>query len=187
MAQDDDQIPDYLADGEDDIPEDLPSDGGQLRPLINIPVATHLGLPVDGSVQGGLYQTHGTGRLYGTASTIRALIEIGEAWAMQHPGHPIGIGDISKKGGGKISGHASHQKGVDVDIRPLRRDGAMERVTIHDRDYSSQLTGELIRMFAENDVLDVTHIFFNDPSLQPSPVQRWPNHDNHLHVRFRLL
>jgi hypothetical protein len=39
-------------------------------------------------------------------------------------------------------------------------------------------------MFVSNGILRCTHFFFNDPALLKPPVQKWPNHANHFHVRF---
>lgn len=179
-------LPEYLSETEDTVPEVLDGDevDRDVSPFSAPAVETLLDLPADGSPKGGLYMTHTRSRLYGTKGTIEALKAVGKTWAAMYPNHPIGIGDISKKGGGKISGHASHQKGVDVDVRPLRADGQEKPTKIQDSAYSQELTGKLIEVFRKNGVTNITHIFFNDPALRKHPVQPWPNHDNHLHVRF---
>jgi murein endopeptidase len=40
----------------------------------------------------------------------------------------IGIGDISLAGGVQTPDHASHITGLEVDVRPLRKDGLEEPV-----------------------------------------------------------
>ena len=50
-------------------------------------------------------------RAYAAPETVRTLNHIADKG-----GTGIVLGDISKKGGGKISGHGSHQHGKDVDI-----------------------------------------------------------------------
>jgi peptidoglycan hydrolase-like protein with peptidoglycan-binding domain len=120
---------------------------------------------------------------FGLAETIRALQAIGAAWFRAHPSGPrIGIGDISRYGGGKLPPHASHQCGVDVDILPIRNDGREARVTYHDAVYSRELTQELVRAIRANGVLRVQYIFFNDRAV--TGVSEESGHDNHLHVRF---
>jgi murein endopeptidase len=115
--------------------------------------------------------------------TIQALQAIGAAWNRAHPAGPkIGVGEISQRGGGKISGHASHQLGVDVDLRLLRNDGQNQPVTRFESKFSLALTQELINLIHGNGVLRVRYIFFNDP--RATGVSCWPNHDNHLHVKF---
>ena len=120
---------------------------------------------------------------YGLPETIRALQTIGAQWHKSHTSGPrIGIGDISLQGGGKMPGHASHQKGVDIDIRLVRNDGQEGPVTYKQAAYSRTLTQELVNLIRTNGVLRVEYIFFNDPQIKD--VQKWPNHDDHLHVRF---
>ena len=90
---------------------------------------------------------------------------------------------MSLRGGGPISGHSSHQKGVDVDVRPMRGDGQEAPVTIFDSAYSPSLTQELVNLIRANPVLQVRTILFNDK--QVSGVTSWSGHDNHLHVSFK--
>jgi len=137
-------------------------------------------LPVSGP---GFYCYSPASRRYGIAETIRALQQIGATWASSAPAGPrIGVGDISLQGGGPISGHASHQRGVDVDLRLMRNDGREEPTVYQSAQYSRPLTQRLINIIRANGVLRVQYIFFNDP--QATGVSPWPNHDNHLHVRF---
>ena len=61
---------------------------------------------------------------YGLSETIAALRTLESRWAAAHPSGPrYGIGEISLQGGGCISGHASHQMGIDVDLALMRKDG----------------------------------------------------------------
>jgi penicillin-insensitive murein endopeptidase/putative peptidoglycan binding protein len=155
-----------------------PTGSGSASPissLINTP------LPPGGP---GYYTTPGrTPKQYGLVETIRAITTIAARWEIANPGGPrIGIGDISKKGGGPLSGHASHQKGVDVDIRLVRSDGKEGPVTCQDSFYSPRLTQKLINLIHANGILKVQYIFCNDRRLKG--VSCWPNHHNHLHVRF---
>ena len=79
-----------------------------------------------------------------------------------------------------MSGHASHQKGVDMDIRPVRNYGLEDPVTIQQSAYSRTLTAELLGLFEDH--LPVVYLFFNDTSVPGTTT--WPNHDNHVHVRI---
>jgi hypothetical protein len=181
-SRDEDELPDYLSESyQDTAPETEapPAAEAAAQEAAAIPVDTQLVLPAT-----GLYGTHTAARRFGIAQTIEALAEVGRICDGRHARDPIGIGDISKQGGGPISGHASHRRGVDVDIRPLRNDGQELPVTIHDPTYSRQLTQEAIDLVHANSVLAVDKIFFNDSAVQG--VQPWPNHDNHFHVRFHL-
>jgi N-acetylmuramoyl-L-alanine amidase-like protein/penicillin-insensitive murein endopeptidase len=130
-----------------------------------------------------LYGTHTAERLYGIQRTIDAIQAVAKAFH-DETGLRVGIGDISKNGGGPISGHASHQKGVDVDVRLPRNDGKEQATKYQNASYSRQRTQRLVDLFRGNRVFPVKVIFFNDPAV--TGVSPWPNHDNHLHVRFDL-
>jgi peptidoglycan hydrolase-like protein with peptidoglycan-binding domain len=131
----------------------------------------------------GLYCYKAENARYGLAGTIAALREIAAILNRRYAGRRYGVGDISLLGGGDISGHVSHEKGVDVDVRLLRGDWAEEGVVWQDSAYSRQRTQELLDLFWTNSLLAVDKIFFNDAQTQGT--QPWPNHDNHFHVRFR--
>jgi peptidoglycan hydrolase-like protein with peptidoglycan-binding domain len=133
----------------------------------------------------GLYTTgHPASRQFGTKQTIDALLAIGRRWVAAYPNGPrIGIGEISLRGGGKMPGHVSHQRGVDADIHLMRNDGSEDRTTYRSASYSRALTQQLVDMIRTTDVQKVEIVFFNDPRV--SGVTPWPGHDNHLHVRFK--
>lgn len=142
------------------------------------PVQTQL---VDGS---GIFGYYPASKRWGTRATVAALEEIGRIWLLRHPTpHPrVPVGDISLKSGGDIDGHASHETGRDVDMRPMRSDGKEGPVQWWDTFYSRSLTQELIDLCYCNGIVRVKVIGFNDPNVQG--CVNWNNHDNHLHVRF---
>jgi len=136
----------------------------------------------------GFYGYYAGSRRWGTPRLVRGLQRVARRWAERHPDGPrIGFGDLSLENGGDISGHASHERGVDVDLSPLRNDGrearrdGLGKLKWQHGTYSRALTQELIDLLREE--LPVTHIFYNDPRARG--VQPWPHHDNHLHVRIR--
>ena len=129
----------------------------------------------------GLYGYGANSRRYGIRQTVEALQEVGRVWALRGNVPRIGIGDISLRGGGDISGHASHEKGIDVDIRPLTNNGAESPTTYQNSNYSRELTQELCDLIHANGKLAVQFIFFNDPNVES--VRPYQGHDNHLHVR----
>jgi penicillin-insensitive murein DD-endopeptidase len=59
----------------------------------------------------------------------------------------FGVGDISLAGGPKTPDHQSHMNGLQVDIRPLRKDGLEERVLWSDPEYDKEGTMRLIELF----------------------------------------
>lgn len=122
-------------------------------------------------------------RQYGRPETIRAIIEIARMWHQRHPQGPrLGIGTISRHGGGAIPRHDSHMDGLDVDVLPVRGDGREGNVSHFRPEYSRALTQELVHIILTNPILRVQLIFFNDPGIKG--VRWWLNHDNHLHIRF---
>lgn len=93
----------------------------------------------------------------------------------------IGVGDISMAGGPKPPNHQSHRNGLQVDIRPLRKDGLEESVTWMDSQYDQVGTARLIELFRT--FAPVIRVFFNGPGIPF--VQSLKNHDNHFHVELR--
>ncbi len=120
---------------------------------------------------------------YGRASTIRAIQELGEAWAVRHARPRLAIGDISRRGGGPFPPHRSHQSGTDVDIRPLTNNGIEEATNVQAANYSRTLTRELLQLIKEK--FPGVTVLFNDQRLISEGLSRKaPGHDNHMHVRF---
>jgi hypothetical protein len=122
-------------------------------------------------------------RTWGTAALVREMLDLGEWWARTHPGQPrLGIGDLALEGGGPAGGHLSHENGLDVDIRLVRADGREAGVdsASYDRELTQAVVDRLISRGAQ--------LVLIGPSLHltgpPGVVVTWPNHDDHLHVRF---
>jgi murein endopeptidase len=116
---------------------------------------------------------------------VNGLERVARRWVTERPAGAsprVGIMDVSLKNGGDISGHASHEKGVDADIVLPRNDGQdSPRVDRFSSRYSRTGTQKLVNLCRAE--MTVTHVFFNDPNV--SGVSKWPNHDNHLHVRIK--
>jgi S1-C subfamily serine protease len=168
----------------DDVPCVYPLDDENLEDLISEAVpfpAVNTQLPISGT---GYYSyAQFREKQFGLLETIKAIEEIGKAWFQNHRTGPvIGIGNISKNGGGPVPPHKSHQTGLDVDFRLLRTDGARIGITFRDPNYSLARTQDLINTILNNSVLSVKLILCNDNNLKG--VKPWPGHDDHLHVRF---
>jgi penicillin-insensitive murein endopeptidase len=103
----------------------------------------------------------------------------------------FGIGNISIDGGFPYDGHATHQRGIEMDCRPVRKDhmtGPAARVSYRDAVYDQAATTELLRIFAQHP--DVRLIYFNDPEVQKAVggrVTSCPGHSDHFHVELRRL
>jgi hypothetical protein len=72
----------------------------------------------------GLYQRWDPKRSWATSYVIETLEVVAERVAFELPlADPLLIGDMSRRGGGRLDGHISHDKGIDVDIGLFMDDG----------------------------------------------------------------
>lgn len=123
---------------------------------------------------------------WGTGSTIGQLEA---AVARYGSGNgPVPLGDVSFEHGGDIPGHASHELGVDVDLWPARTDSAQctaGRITWQSATYDRAATRALVQAIRATAAGQIALIYFNDPTLIAEGLTTsYPNHDNHLHVRY---
>lgn len=127
------------------------------------------------------YRYSSSDRQYGTEKALSSLYTLAKRMK-DSCGVTIGIGDISFADGKLMPPHGSHRKGVDVDIRPLRKDKKSLPVSItQKKDYDAALTKKLVE-FARRDP-NLASILFNDTSI--TGVKSHTGHDNHLHLRFK--
>ncbi|MGH3734970.1 MAG: penicillin-insensitive murein endopeptidase [Micromonosporaceae bacterium] len=97
----------------------------------------------------------------------------------------VAFGDLSLEHGGDIAGHASHEVGLDADIRPIRKDRQQcsGGTNTGSSNYDRAATRELIKHIRATGRVKV--IFFNDQQLiNEGLVTYWANHYDHLHVRY---
>jgi peptidoglycan hydrolase-like protein with peptidoglycan-binding domain len=172
------------------------------RSLPRIPVSSNGGdqaisfvLPPGGEGEGyTVYSREPEGRdQVGTQATIRALQDLGREWARLHPQVLIQFGDISRPGGGRFfnarnpSGppdHKGHRRGIDVDIRPIRKDRALAGTDWHNPEYDPILTRALVELIRRKFPRAV--VLFNDPKfINAGLTSPEAGHDNHLHLGFR--
>ncbi|MEM7010612.1 MAG: penicillin-insensitive murein endopeptidase [Verrucomicrobiota bacterium] len=178
--------------GHQEVPEDLEIDPiYALAPDVEAAfdlTAAATAFPVDTALpnQGdGFYGYLTAPKRFGIAAAIEAVVEVARIWSQRRPGGPfIGVGNISKEGGGPLPPHSSHQLGRDIDVRPMRNDGVNGPVTISQSAYSRSLTQELVDLFDANAFLLVRRILFNDSGVQG--VGFFDGHDNHLHISLRF-
>jgi hypothetical protein len=122
-------------------------------------------------------------RLYGNERTIRAIVSVLEAYRAANPRAPrVVVGDISRKSGGPMDAHVSHQNGLDVDIYYPRRDGALRAPSPDEVD--RRLAQDLLDRF----IAAGAHMVFVGYSTglrgPAKVVIPYPKHENHMHVRF---
>lgn len=125
---------------------------------------------------------------WGVASTVAQVEAAAASFAGTGQGR-VPMGDISFEHGGDIGGHASHETGLDVDLWPIRTDSAQctaSRITWQSSSYDRAATRTLVRAIRDRAPGQVALIYFNDPTLiSEGLTTQYPNHDNHLHVRYR--
>lgn len=150
--------------------------GPTWRLLSSLPAGALLGLPPSPHY----YSYEPPENQFGTYEALRSLEEAArEFYGAERL--KLGIGDISLQRGGEMRGHTSHQKGLDIDIRPLRLDGKEARCDIRESTYSRVRTQKLVDILRRDPNLSM--ILFNDTQILG--VQKANGHDNHLHVRYK--
>ena len=145
----------------------------------------HLELPVFG----GLLCDYEVGNGAANWGTSAAVAQIRNAASrVVALGHGrIAIGDIGYEHGGNIPLHQTHEHGMDVDIRPMRRAEDQCRWGVNWRwsTYDRAATRDLIRAIRAAAPGHVKLIYFNDPVLVREGLVTWfEGHDDHLHVRY---
>jgi len=155
--------------------------------------------------ENGLYLSQKKrGRYWGHPDLIKLLTKAGSEFYKNHK--QIIVGDMSQsRGGPTITGHHSHQNGLDVDIwfkvPPAQEELTFSALETEEMKSVESLNDDhknLIRFFANDP--SVERIFIN-PSfkkqlcsdngpLRLSPEQQhkmraWWGHDDHIHVRLK--
>ncbi len=123
---------------------------------------------------------------WGTAEAIGTLEAAGRSMVAAGFGR-IAVGDISLEHGGDIPLHESHARGLDVDVRPLRK--ANDQCTWGTRwtsaSYDRTATRAMIKAFRALTPGHIKVVYFNDPVLIREGLTRWyTGHEDHVHVRF---
>ena len=123
---------------------------------------------------------------WGTGAAIGQLEAAARTFAATGHGR-VAVGDVSREHGGNIALHATHEVGLDVDVRPIRVNknqctwGTNWRYGSYDRTATRALI-YAIRAAAPG---HVKLIYFNDPVLIREGLTTWfHGHDDHLHIRY---
>ena len=106
------------------------------------------------------------------------------AYRTAHPNaQRVVIGDISLRNGGRMDDHASHQNGLDVDVYYPRLDRHLSApITTSQIDHA--LAQDLLDRFVAAGA-DVVFVGYSTGLRGASGVVvPYPNHENHMHVRF---
>jgi len=130
-----------------------------------------------------VYGTPGEGAgQYAHPAMMAMLLFVERQWAAMED-RKFGLGNVSLFDGSPYPKHASHKSGLEVDVRPMRKDGAQRPVYWQWVDeYDRGGTAKLIELFRTYPA--VGKIYFNDPELHHL-VQPLAGHDHHFHVELR--
>ncbi|MGH4029336.1 penicillin-insensitive murein endopeptidase [Actinomycetota bacterium Odt1-20B] len=124
---------------------------------------------------------------WGTAAAV-AQLEVAARKFKEAGRGKVPVGDLGWELGGDIPGHASHEQGLDADIWPVRKDNAQctaGRITWRSPAYDRAATRDLVKEIRRAAPGHVKTVYFNDPQLiSEGLTASYPNHDNHLHVRY---
>jgi hypothetical protein len=144
---------------------------------------------------------------WGTLALINTIEKVGRAWWGSYEQTPcwvnqdsprMGVGDMSLQPGGSWKpDHNTHQQGIDVDIRYVRKtspftgEGASLDIVINPADLDTNITIDLLNCFgyrpAGNEV-DFVFIHYSLYDVMELPVPDWlisrTDHSNHFHVRI---
>ena len=116
---------------------------------------------------------------YAHPKMMTLILAVERQWALIDR-RKFGVGNICVAGGVDF-GHRSHRTGLEVDVRPLRKDGHHTGVTYLSSDYDREGTAQLIALF-RTCAPGMLVIFFNDTQIPGTrPLIR---HDDHFHVQF---
>jgi peptidoglycan hydrolase-like protein with peptidoglycan-binding domain len=131
---------------------------------------------------------NGTAANWATGASIGQVEAAAASFAGTGQGK-LPMGDAGFEHGGDIPGHASHELGVDIDVWPIRTDSAQctaGRITWQSSTYDRAATRQLVQAIRATAPGQVALIFFNDPVLiSEGLTTQYPNHDNHLHIRYQ--
>ena len=139
-------------------------------------------------VYGNVGKVPGTAHLaqYAQPNLLSLIFQIERAW-QAIDGRRFGIGNISINGGKPYDKHKTHQLGIEMDCRPVRKDGMTgQDARCSHRDkvvYDRQATIKLIRLFIQHPWVRL--VYFNDGEVQKAlgaHVSSCVGHDDHFHV-----
>lgn len=106
-------------------------------------------------------------RSWGSGRMVDTLRDVAQRLAFELPhADPLLIGDVSKRGGGRLAGHITHHVGIDADIGLFTGDGEQPLggfMDVHPRKLDAAANWALIRALLDTErvqfiLLDQTHI-----------------------------
>ena len=124
------------------------------------------------------------GRLWATDDLVRVVVDVLREYRVAHPNAPrVLVGDLSRKAGGPLDQHVSHENGLDVDIYYPRLDHRLRparTVQQIDRRLAQHLVDAFVARGAEL-VLVGPDTGLKGPRQKVMP---YTGHNDHLHARL---
>ena len=159
--------------------------GGAKRPALLGP-ARSLGSPTDGSLEGGVELKAGpalklrrsTGPRWGLPELVALVERAARQVSKRHPGSVLLVGDLSRKQGGELGRHQSHESGRDADVgfyfvdrqrQPVESDRFLQvrwdgrAVDAPELEFDDQRNWLLVQSFVTDPGTRVQHIFVAEP------------------------
>ncbi|MEM7676265.1 MAG: penicillin-insensitive murein endopeptidase [Myxococcota bacterium] len=160
------------------------------------------GRPASGRLTGGLnLPDRGIGYLHylgtdavdtddwGALRTLSCLEAVGRI--LDGSGIRLGVGDLSLRRGGSFPPHTSHQNGLDIDMRYVRRDrrSVPLDLRIDPEDYDEPATKRVLTAFFQACAVDMIFVDIDRIGFtvegQEERIIHVNGHSNHFHVRLR--
>ena len=133
--------------------------------------------------EGGGYYVYGTpergAAQYAHPSMMSLILSVAGRWSY-HDWRKFGVGNMSLANGAVFDDHRGHRSGLEVDVRPVRKDGKKEKCIRGDTQYDFEATKHLITLFILSGRVKI--IYFSDLNI-PGVTYRG-KHDNHFHVEL---
>jgi murein endopeptidase len=138
-------------------------------------------------VYGNVRGVPGTGHLaqYAHPNMLSVIFWVEREWQAIDD-RKFGIGNISVANGLHYD-HHTHMKGIEMDIRPVRKDrmvGQAAHCSYLDRAvYDREATIKLVLLFFRHPLVRL--MYFNDEKVQQASggrVKYWTGHNDHIHV-----
>lgn len=129
-----------------------------------------VGLPHDGSIEGAMPMPDGPGRritadrwkTWGSEHTVRQLDKLFDKWAQEHSNWPaVLVGNLSKREGGPLEPHKTHQSGRDVDLGYVANDGSSRDgrwQQMNAKNLDCDKTWTLLQLFIDNSDVEVVYM-----------------------------
>ena len=146
------------------------------------------------------------GNAWGKAAVIHSLVAAIERYHERvQSADPVRIGDISRKSGGPLGNHLSHQGGRDIDVAYVfdEDDGGKQldvahswelikaftedanlKVIFADYEVQEQLYEHALSIGEDPELLDELFEYPNRGSSR-AVIYHWRGHDRHFHIRYR--